>query len=1025
MSSIFQAGGALPADHTTYVERRADHDALRAVLDGEYLHVIAPRQVGKTSLLKRLAARLGEMGWRCAYVDLSTLMDFPKPSWYTELGKVLAHSLTPGQTPTLSNQVDLRCYLLDQALPWLNSQPCIALFLDEVEGAGKARDTNGTSFSDTFFMTLRNLYIQRDNYEGTLVVALAGAVDPSDLVKDPDISPFNVGREIGLDDFTVSETRTLTGHLADLGLPVDEAVHQAIYNWASGHPYLTQRICTELEKAAPDGSLTALTPDHVDHVVKQVILNPVSPLQQDKNLRHVAKMLSRLSAPVAELWSRLRTGESISRREATDDLYLELYLTGVVKALAGRLVIRNRIYVLAFGEYEEVESKPLYEEYVDCILIAFYKTHQDPQSAGIRAHGFPGVGLAVEGGILSMDEFKAKEYWTSQKRWEIVAALRELIDRGYIKRTEDDTEDHVHPDQWNFRLTLQGKDYARRLLSESDEVGSVSKRKTGLTRTTRIFLSSTWEDLQPEREAVEKALQRMQDTAFAGMEYFGSRPETPKEVSLAEVDRSDVYIGIFAHHYGSGITEAEYRQAQERRIPCLVYFKDDNVPVKPAHIERDPRKITKLEALKQELKQDHTVSFFRSPDHLATQVVTDLHNLLGTAPSARKEEPCQPGPKYQITITDSQGVIIGDLPQVTQYFDADGQVRARTRRRIHIDVIVEGEVSDFTKERRHIVQDVLASVFRVERSEIRILTVQPGSIRLVIEVPEEVPDRLDVLSPSDISLLVSVGVQRIEGAGFKALDLRSDEYMASALGKPELSAHLFRLRHLADNIRQDLALLKDYEDALRYEDDPRRRARYRREIEQLRMSAAEYQGQYNELRAEVSGTPPQELQDVGTQLQMMDSKLDALLAGQAAIQDNLTDMRQAVLARFDASEQTIIAAVTEHLDQSQLTTVQSVLDAIEAELVPTGELQETLAAVQHVLAEIQQRQVTLFEPTLASEIEHLSEVIAAPKLDLKHKLKVTVPIIPLFLSYEGEVELGSGLNLETAWQRLAAKVRGE
>ena len=95
MSSIFQAGGALPADHTTYVERRADHDALRAALDGEYLHVIAPRQVGKTSLLKRLAARLGEMGWRCAYVDLSTLMDFPKPSWYTELGKALANRIIP------------------------------------------------------------------------------------------------------------------------------------------------------------------------------------------------------------------------------------------------------------------------------------------------------------------------------------------------------------------------------------------------------------------------------------------------------------------------------------------------------------------------------------------------------------------------------------------------------------------------------------------------------------------------------------------------------------------------------------------------------------------------------------------------------------------------------------------------------------------------------------------------------------------------------------------------------------------
>jgi predicted DNA-binding protein YlxM (UPF0122 family) len=49
-----------------------------------------------------------------------------------------------------------------------------------------------------------------------------------------------------------------------------------------------------------------------------------------------------------------------------------------------------------------------------------------------------------------------------------------------------------------------------------------------------------------------------------------------------------------------------------------------------------------------------------------------------------------------------------------------------------------------------------------------------------------------------------------------------------------------RLQHLEDNIKQDQDLLKDYEDSLRYEDEPRRKAKYRREIDQLRESANRY-----------------------------------------------------------------------------------------------------------------------------------------------------------------------------------------
>src|SRR5437867_122142 len=91
----------------------------------------------------------------------------------------------------------------------------------------------------------------------------------------------------------------------------------------------------------------------------------------------------------------------------------------------------------------------------------------------------------------------------------------------------------------------------------------------------RVLVSSTWMDLQPERRAIEQALARLPEIEFVGMEYFGSRTETTRTVSLLEVDATELYVGVIGGRYGSGITEAEYRRARECKLPCLIYFKDD------------------------------------------------------------------------------------------------------------------------------------------------------------------------------------------------------------------------------------------------------------------------------------------------------------------------------------------------------------------------------------------------------------------------------------------------------------------
>ena len=236
---------------------------------------------------------------------------------------------------------------------------------------------------------------------------------------------------------------------------------------------------------------------------------------------------------------------------------------------------------------------------------------------------------------------------------------------------------------------------------------------------------------------------------------------------------------------------------------------------------------------------------------------------------------------------------------------------------------------------------------------------------------------------------------------------------------------MVRIQHLADNIQKDLDLLKEYEDALRLEYDPRRRMNYRREIERLLESADKYQREYNELRKLIESKSSVAMQNVETKLQDMDTKLNILLTGQNAIHDNLVNLRQTILARFDVYEQTIIRTIIDRLDQEQLVSTQAVLDSIATQRLSEGELQETLNAVREASNEILQHEKIISDPNLANGIEQLSDLVDSPKLDASHKLKITLPIIPFFLSYEGFVELKSGMNLESAWKKLLSRARGK
>ncbi len=95
-----------------------------------------------------------------------------------------------------------------------------------------------------------------------------------------------------------------------------------------------------------------------------------------------------------------------------------------------------------------------------------------------------------------------------------------------------------------------------------------------------------------------------------------------------------------------------------------------------------------------------------------------------------------------------------------------------------------------------------------------------------------------------------------------------------------------RAQQLADNIRQDLDLLKGFEDELRYETNPRLMAKYRRDIERQQESLARNQREYDEIMKSAQDViesypvPEKDLQDTLNAVQQTLSEIRQSKAGQ-------------------------------------------------------------------------------------------------------------------------------------------------
>ena len=147
----------------------------------------------------------------------------------------------------------------------------------------------------------------------------------------------------------------------------------------------------------------------------------------------------------------------------------------------------------------------------------------------------------------------------------------------------------------------------------------------------RIYISSTYLDLKEYRESVFATLQRTGNFNVVMMEYYSASSITPIQKCLDDVTNCDVYVGIFAWKYGyipegydKSITELEYRKAIETEKRILIFLLRDDEEW-PDNLKDKDELLGKIQRLRKELEEKHTVDYFQGKEELSLNVLTAIY----------------------------------------------------------------------------------------------------------------------------------------------------------------------------------------------------------------------------------------------------------------------------------------------------------------------------------------------------------------------------------------------------------------
>lgn len=341
-----------------YVERSADAQLRQIVMDmGRPGYILVARQMGKTNLLLNAKRVLENASDKFLYLDISnTFPDIQQffrniidiaidslPEAFAAVGvdinkRRAANSLL---LPHKEHELELRDILraIDGRL---------VICLDEIDALIR------TQYADHIFSFIRSIYFSgRINFPEfkRLTYVLSGVAEPAELIKNKDVSPFNIGEKIYLDDFSPEEFDQFI-HKAQL--PFDRVLIDRIYFWTSGNPRIVWDICSILEDISIKG--LDLSTETVDQTVHDLYL-----VNYDLPPIDHIRTLVRDDSIIRDAIISIHYGKS---ELISDALRNRLYLAGITRPNYSKtktLSIRNKILLESLSEtwIQDIEKQKL------------------------------------------------------------------------------------------------------------------------------------------------------------------------------------------------------------------------------------------------------------------------------------------------------------------------------------------------------------------------------------------------------------------------------------------------------------------------------------------------------------------------------------------------------------------------------------------------------------------------------------------------------------------------------------------